>query len=66
MVELQTDGGDSEMKDNNKERKSFTLRLNDEIYKKIGEKAAEIGVSKNAYITMIIHKALNEKMKNTS
>ena len=49
------------MKDNNKEKKSFTLRLNDEIYKKIEKKAAEIGVSKNAYITMIIHKAVNEK-----
>ena len=49
------------MKDNNKEKKSFTLRLNDEIYKKIEKKADEIGVSKNAYITMIIHKAVNEK-----
>ena len=49
------------MKENDKEKISFTLRLNNEIYKKIEEQAAEIGISRNAYITMIIHKAVNEK-----
>ena len=49
------------MKESDKEKISFTLRLNKEIYEKIGKQAAEIGISRNAYITMIIHKAVNEK-----
>ena len=50
------------MTSNNKKRKrNFTLRLNDEIHEKIEKRAAEIGISKNAYLTMVIHKALNEK-----
>ena len=49
------------MKNNNKEKKAFVLRLNDEVYKKVGERADEIGISRNAYISMIIHKAINEK-----
>lgn len=54
-------GGGDEMTSNNKRKRNFTLRLNDEIHKKIEKRAAEIGISKNAYITMIIHKAVNEK-----
>ena len=54
------------MKSNNKEKTAFLLRLNKEIYEKIGKQAAEIGISRNAYITMIIHKAVNEKWKYTN
>lgn len=54
-------GGDNNMTSKNKRKRNYTLRLNDEIHKKIEKRAAEIGVSKNAYLTMIIHKALNEK-----
>ena len=49
------------MTSNKKRKRNFTLRLNDEIHEKIEKRAAEIGISKNAYLTMIIHKALNEK-----
>lgn len=49
------------MTSNNKKRRNYTLRLNDEIHEKIEKQAAEIGLSKNAYLTMIVYKAVNEK-----
>ncbi len=49
------------MTSNNKRKRNFTLRLSDEIHEKIEKQAAEIGLSKNAYITMIIYKTVNGK-----
>lgn len=49
------------MKSDNKEKTAFVLRLNTETYEEIGKRSAEIGISRNAYINMLIHKALNEK-----
>ena len=46
----------------NKEKKrNFTLRLSEEIHEKIEKEASELGLSKNAYISMVIHKTVNKK-----
>lgn len=38
----------------------FTLRLDPKIDKEIEEKAKSMGVSKNAYISMVLHKEINK------
>ena len=43
-------------KDDNK--KSFTLRLNPDLSAKVEKESANLGLSQNAYITMVLHKAL--------
>lgn len=46
-------------KDDNKNKKvSYTLRLNDELNKRVAKEASELGISKQAYITMVLHKAV--------
>lgn len=44
-----------------KEKRNFTLRLNEDIHDRLEKDAAELGISKNAYISMIIHKAVKKK-----
>ncbi|MBN8200504.1 toxin-antitoxin system HicB family antitoxin [Bacillus sp. NTK034] len=43
---------------NNDKRKSFTLRLNAELSQKVEKEADSLGLTQNAYITMILHKAI--------
>lgn len=43
---------------NNDKRKSFTLRLNAELSKKVEKEADSLGLTQNSYITMILHKAI--------
>lgn len=43
---------------NNDKRKSFTLRLNSELSQKVEKEADSLGLTQNAYITMILHKAI--------
>jgi len=38
----------------------FTMRLSEHIHKRVQEKSAEIGVSKNAFIMYAIDKVLKE------
>jgi len=46
-------------KDDQKNNKvSYTLRLNSEINERIAKEASELGLSKQAYITMVLHKAI--------
>lgn len=45
-------------KDDN--RKSFTLRLNSELSKKVETEAASLGLTQNAYITMVLHKVIRD------
>lgn len=46
-------------KDDNK--KSFTLRLNPDLSAKVEKESASLGLSQNAYITMVLHKALRSE-----
>jgi predicted HicB family RNase H-like nuclease len=47
--------------DANKIRKNFTLRIKSELSQKIEEEAAKVGISQTAYITMTLHKALQNE-----
>lgn len=48
--------------DANKTRKNFTLRIKDDLSEKIAKEADSLGLTKTAFITMIIHKAMNQKI----
>lgn len=41
-------------------RSRFTLRLNEDVDKKIAEKAKSLGISKNGYISMVLNKEVNK------
>lgn len=43
------------------QKRNFTLRLSEDVHKKIEKQASELGLSKNAFISMIIHKTVNNK-----
>ncbi len=45
------------------EKLQTTIRLNKETYKKVTEQAQKLGISVNAYISMILSKELSEKNK---
>jgi predicted DNA binding CopG/RHH family protein len=47
----------------NNQRKSFTLRLNAELSKKVEKEADSLGLTQNSYITMILHKALRKEIE---
>jgi predicted DNA binding CopG/RHH family protein len=49
--------------DTQNNRKSFTLRLNAELSKKVEMEADGLGLTQNSYITMILHKALRNEIK---
>lgn len=42
------------------DRKVFTLRLNSELSKKVESEAASLGLTQNAYITMVLHKVIRD------
>jgi predicted HicB family RNase H-like nuclease len=42
-------------------QKSFTLRINPELSKLVEKESASLGLSQNAYITMVLHKALRKE-----
>ncbi|MDF1507646.1 toxin-antitoxin system HicB family antitoxin [Robertmurraya sp. DFI.2.37] len=46
----------------NNDKKRFTLRLNSDICKKVEKEAKELGLTQNAYIVMVLHKELKEKV----
>jgi|SRR5699024_8385403 len=54
-------GGDANMhtKDDKKKR-NFTLRIKDEMHDRIESEASKLGISKNAFVSMVIHKTLNK------
>lgn len=41
--------------------KSYTLRLNSELYKKINERSEEMGIPMSSYIKMILHKEFRKQ-----
>src|SRR5699024_7051507 len=43
-----------------KETRGFTLRSKDDVHDRIEREASSLGISKNAYISMDIHKKLND------
>ncbi|WHY80165.1 toxin-antitoxin system HicB family antitoxin [Neobacillus sp. WH10] len=50
-------------KDDKKDnRKSFTLRLNAELSKKVEREADSLGLTQNSYITMVLHKVLRKEI----
>jgi predicted DNA binding CopG/RHH family protein len=49
--------------DTQNNRKSFTLRLNAELSKKVEKEAGSLGLTQNSYITMILHKALRKEIE---
>jgi predicted DNA binding CopG/RHH family protein len=50
-------------KDDKKDsRKSFTFRLNDDLSRKVEMEASSLGLTQNAYITMVLHKALRKEI----
>jgi len=54
-------GGDANMHTKGtKEKRGFTLRLKDDVHDRIEREASSLGISKNAYISMVIHKKLND------
>lgn len=40
----------------------FTLRMKKELSDKLGRDADELGISKSAYINMILHKVIKQKI----
>ena len=44
-----------------KDKSVITLRLRRDISEKVTKKAIELGISKNAYITMVLSKELSDK-----
>ncbi|WP_223664013.1 toxin-antitoxin system HicB family antitoxin [Pseudobacillus badius] len=50
-------------KDDQDNRINFSLRISDELSKKIEKKARDMGLSKNAYINMVLH---GEVKKNSA
>jgi predicted HicB family RNase H-like nuclease len=40
----------------------FTLRLKKELSDQIEQEAEDLGISKTAYISMILHKAMKQKI----
>lgn len=42
------------------DRKVFTLRLNSELSKKVESEATSLGLTQNAYITMVLHKVIRD------
>ena len=44
-----------------KEKRGFTLRLGDDVHQRIERESSKLGISKNAYISMVIHKSFNKK-----
>jgi predicted transcriptional regulator len=42
----------------NQKRNQTTLRLNDDLDKKLSDLAKKMGVSKNAYILMVLNRAV--------
>jgi predicted DNA binding CopG/RHH family protein len=48
--------------DKRNSRKSFTFRLNDDLSKKVEKEAGSLGLTQNAYITMVLHKALRKEI----
>lgn len=56
---LLTYGGDVTLMTKD-DRKVFTLRLNSELSKKVESEAASLGLTQNAYITMVLHKVIRD------
>lgn len=46
----------------NDAKKNFTFRMKRELSDKIGEEAKKLGITKTAYITMVLHKAMEKKV----
>lgn len=66
MVLLSYGGDVTKMTTNDKNsdnKKSFTLRINAELSEKVEKEASSLGLTQNAYITMVLHKALRNEMK---
>lgn len=65
MVLLSYGGDVTKMTTNDKNldnKKSFTLRINAELSEKVEKEASSLGLTQNAYITMVLHKALRNEM----
>jgi predicted DNA binding CopG/RHH family protein len=48
--------------DAKKSRKNFTLRMKSELSEKIAQEAESLGITQTAYITMLLHKAMKQKI----
>ena len=48
------------MSKNNTKRVQFTLRVDQKVNEKLEKEAALLGMSKNAYISMLLHKEINK------
>ncbi|MEK5175111.1 ribbon-helix-helix domain-containing protein [Heyndrickxia sp. FSL W8-0496] len=45
-----------------KKKVPFTLRMKKELSDRLEQEAEELGISKSAYINMILHKAIKQKI----
>lgn len=45
---------------NDAKRKNFTFRMKTELNDKVSEESTKLGISKTAYITMVLHRSMNQ------
>lgn len=47
-------------KDVNRQKARMTLRLDPKVYKEVERQAELLGLTKNGFVSMVLHKAINK------